>query len=119
TAILVALSRSSSGYFLGAAMLLILPWIQSLHQTRGDSGDGFLGSTDRQSFPTRYRRGTGTQARHNANPDDSRQGAYQQAQTRQHDHHPTTGAPDSAPSSPPAAGTSHQHTPESTPLSRR
>src|SRR5699024_1844836 len=35
--ILVALSRSSSGYFLGAAMLLILPWIQSLHQTRGDS----------------------------------------------------------------------------------
>src|SRR5699024_321227 len=37
TAILVALSRSSSGYFLGAAMLLILPWIQSLHQTRGDS----------------------------------------------------------------------------------
>src|SRR5699024_6856827 len=40
TAILVALSRSSSGYFLGAAMLLILPWIQSLHQTRGDSGCG-------------------------------------------------------------------------------
>src|SRR5699024_2476973 len=37
TAILVALSRSSSGYFLGAAMLLILPWDQSLHQTRGDS----------------------------------------------------------------------------------
>src|SRR5699024_8662900 len=35
----VALSRSSSGYFLGAAMLLILPWDQSLHQTRGDSGD--------------------------------------------------------------------------------
>src|SRR5699024_6597733 len=34
---LVPLSRSSSGYFLGAAMLLILPWIQSLHQTRGDS----------------------------------------------------------------------------------
>ena len=37
TAILVALSRSSSGYFLGAAMLLIRPWDQSLHQTRGDS----------------------------------------------------------------------------------
>src|SRR5699024_12738735 len=37
---LVALSRSSSGYFLGAAMLLILPWIQSLHQTRGDSTVG-------------------------------------------------------------------------------
>src|SRR5699024_6458903 len=36
-AIPVPLSRSSSGYFLGAAMLLILPWIQSLHQTRGDS----------------------------------------------------------------------------------
>ena len=33
----MALSRSSSGYFLGAAILLILPWIQSLHQTRGDS----------------------------------------------------------------------------------
>ncbi|WP_422117797.1 hypothetical protein [Brachybacterium sp. UNK5269] len=27
----------TAGYFLGAAMLLILPWIQSLHQTRGDS----------------------------------------------------------------------------------
>src|SRR5699024_1584508 len=37
TAILVALSRSSSGYFLGAAILPILPWDQSLHQTRGDS----------------------------------------------------------------------------------
>src|SRR5699024_9571763 len=37
TAILVALSRSSSGYFLGAAMLLILPWDQSLHQTRGET----------------------------------------------------------------------------------
>ena len=37
TAILVALSRSSSGYFLGAAMLLILPWDQSLHQTHGDT----------------------------------------------------------------------------------
>src|SRR5699024_839937 len=40
TAILVALSRGSSGYFLGAAMLLILPWDQSLHQTRGDSIPG-------------------------------------------------------------------------------
>ena len=29
TAILVALSRSSSGYFLGAARFLILPWIQT------------------------------------------------------------------------------------------
>src|SRR5690606_430165 len=28
-------SRSSSGYFLGAAMTLILPWNESLHQTRG------------------------------------------------------------------------------------
>src|SRR5699024_7578115 len=37
TATPVALSRSSAGSFLGAAMLLILPWIQSLHQTRGDS----------------------------------------------------------------------------------
>src|SRR5699024_4035812 len=43
TAILVALSRSSSGYFLGAAMLLILPWIQSLHQTRGDSSQPTAG----------------------------------------------------------------------------
>lgn len=35
TAIRVARSRSSSGYFLGAAMTLILTWIASLHQTRG------------------------------------------------------------------------------------
>jgi hypothetical protein len=35
TAIRVARSRSSSGYFLGAAMTLILTWIESLHQTRG------------------------------------------------------------------------------------
>jgi len=34
TAILIARSRSSSGYFLGAAMTLILPWNESLHQTR-------------------------------------------------------------------------------------
>ena len=34
TAIRVARSRSSSGYFLGAAMTLILTWIESLHQTR-------------------------------------------------------------------------------------
>ncbi|MBE7372871.1 hypothetical protein [Dermacoccus barathri] len=34
----MARSRSSSGYFLGAATLHILPWDQSLHQTRGDSG---------------------------------------------------------------------------------
>lgn len=37
TAILVALSRSSSGYFPATAMLLILPWNQSLDQKRGDS----------------------------------------------------------------------------------
>jgi len=37
TAILVALSRSSSGYYFGAAMVLILPWDHSLHQTPGDS----------------------------------------------------------------------------------
>src|SRR5690625_640099 len=37
TAILVALSRSSSGYLLGAAMLLLPPWDQSLHPTRSDS----------------------------------------------------------------------------------
>src|SRR5690606_19731766 len=35
TAIRIARSRSSSGYFLGAAMTLILPWNESLHQTRG------------------------------------------------------------------------------------
>src|SRR5690606_34461406 len=43
TAIRVARSRSSSGYFLGAAMTLILTWIESLHQTRGETlrdGDG-------------------------------------------------------------------------------
>src|SRR3954447_21688771 len=34
TAIRVARSRSSSGYFLGAAMTLILTWIESLHRTR-------------------------------------------------------------------------------------
>src|SRR4051794_26875375 len=34
TAIRVARSHSSSGYFLGAAMTLILTWIESLHQTR-------------------------------------------------------------------------------------
>src|SRR5690606_19237435 len=34
TAIRIARSRSSSGYFLGAAMTLILPWNESLHQTR-------------------------------------------------------------------------------------
>src|SRR5919107_1423653 len=38
TASLVARSRSSSGYFLGAAMTLILTWIESLHQTRGGTG---------------------------------------------------------------------------------
>ena len=38
--------RSSSGYFLGAAMLLILPWIQSLHQTRGDSQGALGGVAD-------------------------------------------------------------------------
>src|SRR3954451_10859174 len=43
TAIRVARSRSSSGYFLGAAMTLILTWIESLHQTqRGTSGIGPL-----------------------------------------------------------------------------
>lgn len=34
TAIRVARSRNSSGYFLGAATTLILPWNESLHQTR-------------------------------------------------------------------------------------
>lgn len=34
-----ARSRSSSGYFLGAAVTLILTWIESLHQTR--HGDTF------------------------------------------------------------------------------
>src|SRR3954449_12809720 len=37
TANRVARSRSSSGYFLGAAMTLILQWIESLHQTRGET----------------------------------------------------------------------------------
>ncbi|GAA1297105.1 hypothetical protein GCM10009590_30190 [Brachybacterium alimentarium] len=37
TVILMALSRSSLGCFLGADMLLILPWIQSLHQSRAGS----------------------------------------------------------------------------------
>jgi hypothetical protein len=47
-AIRVARFRSSSLYFLGAAMtLIILPRIESLHQTRGDSlhrepGDGVV-----------------------------------------------------------------------------
>lgn len=36
-AIRVARAWSSTLYFLGAAMLLIRPWDQSLHQTRGDS----------------------------------------------------------------------------------
>src|SRR5690606_34508615 len=35
TALRIARSRSSSGYFLGAAMTLILPRNESLHQTRG------------------------------------------------------------------------------------
>ncbi len=39
TAIRVARSRSSSGYFLGAAMTLILTWIESLHQTRYGTGE--------------------------------------------------------------------------------
>ncbi|GAA2152585.1 hypothetical protein GCM10009826_11000 [Humibacillus xanthopallidus] len=34
TANLIARSRSSSGYFLGAGKTLILPWNESLHQTR-------------------------------------------------------------------------------------
>ena len=34
TAILTARCRSSSGYFLGAAMTLILPWNETFHQTR-------------------------------------------------------------------------------------
>ncbi len=37
TAILVAPSRSSSEYFLGAATVLIHPWDHSLHQTQGDT----------------------------------------------------------------------------------
>ena len=52
----MALSRSSSGYFLGAAMLLILPWIQSLHQTRGDSSATIThycnGGSPLQAVPT-------------------------------------------------------------------
>src|SRR5918998_1475053 len=42
TAIRVARSRSSSGYFLGAAMTLILTWIESLHQTRYGTGTDFF-----------------------------------------------------------------------------
>src|SRR3954451_15105801 len=45
TAIRVARSRSSSGYFLGAAMTLILTWIESLHQTRGGTGRQEAGQT--------------------------------------------------------------------------
>ncbi len=41
TGIRIARSRSSSGYFLGAAMTLILAWLESLYQTRHE--------TDRQS----------------------------------------------------------------------
>ena len=37
-AIRVARAWSSTLCFPGAAMLLILPWDQSLHQTRGESG---------------------------------------------------------------------------------
>src|SRR3954447_14810901 len=44
TAIRVARSRSSSGYFLGAAMTLILTWIDSLHQTRGGTVAGRAGA---------------------------------------------------------------------------
>ena len=32
----IARFLSSSGYFPGAGMILILPWIQTLHHTRGD-----------------------------------------------------------------------------------
>ena len=48
TAIRVARSRSSSGYFLGAAMTLILTWIESLHQTRGGTVDVDLRSSRRR-----------------------------------------------------------------------
>src|SRR5215218_6064942 len=42
TASRVARSRSSSGYFLGAATTLILTWIESLHQTRGGTNCDLL-----------------------------------------------------------------------------
>ena len=42
TANLIARSRSSSGYFLGAAMTLILAWIESLYQTRHETFVGGL-----------------------------------------------------------------------------
>jgi hypothetical protein len=37
TAILVARSRNSSGYFRGATMLQILPGLRCLHQSRGET----------------------------------------------------------------------------------
>jgi hypothetical protein len=40
----VALSLSSGEYLLGAAIVLILPCDESLHQTRGDTGGGAAGS---------------------------------------------------------------------------
>ena len=43
TAILIARSRASSGYFLGAATTLILPWNESLHQTRHGTVDHIQG----------------------------------------------------------------------------
>jgi hypothetical protein len=56
TAILVARSRSSSGYFLGAAMTLILTWIESLHQTRGET---LRGAQHRDEAQATVRRITG------------------------------------------------------------
>src|SRR4051794_14827366 len=49
TAIRVARSRSSSGYFLAAAIALILQWVESLHQTRG--GTLHLGAGGRRHCP--------------------------------------------------------------------
>src|SRR3954452_119254 len=47
TAIRVARSRSSSGYFLGAVMTLIPTWIESLHQTRHGTGSSSIDWCDR------------------------------------------------------------------------
>src|SRR3954453_19163570 len=61
TAIRVARSRSSSGYFLGAAMTLILPLDESLHQTRRGTVDAAAGWSLLARF--RYEEGAGWFAR--------------------------------------------------------
>lgn len=59
--LLMALSRSSSGYVLGAAMASNLPWDRSLHRTRGVSAEvaprGHAGSDPvrRDSYPRETR----------------------------------------------------------------